>query len=761
MRPPSAPRALLALLSLLLPALAAAQGDIRDEPLPKEKARPLNLAFRKPEDGLVEVEADEQDWIDGVSWVGIGHVTVTYGSLKLAADRIRVDLVSTDVDAEGNVVVDEGPNRLSASRLRYNLTTKLGLFEDARADLDPSYHFTGRIVEKVGPDSYVFEDGVFTSCDLPDPGWSFRVARGEVTLGGYATLHSTAFRASKVPLLWLPWILWPVKDDRTSGLLVPSLGYSNRWGAHVGTAWYQVLGPSADATAYLDGYTDGYVGFGAEVRRAFAGGGAADALGFALWDVEEGQLEWKARVRAREDNLPGGMRLTVDALAYSDPEFFRYFERAPSLTTLRTVTQAGVLSVDRGPFTLNLRAARRENLFDRYDSGGTIRESVIQQRLPGLELRSRPARLGVTPISWSIVASVDNLMKEREQEVWEGSPTTEPLPEASSTWFRADLYPRLSAGFRVFPWLSVAPEISLRETWYSKSLDPADMDGGYHLAGEAIERRVAAATVNVVGPSFARIFDGPIGRWARFKHVIEPRVEYRRTEFLGDVVDNSTVPQFDEVDFEPGIGGSEQVTASLVNRILARETKGGASAREIGSLRLSRRFVKDDPDRPGASQETYRSPLQLDLRVNPPGGVFVNGSMSYETEDRAGYSGITTTTLTAGWSGKDRHASVAWSGYHSLGPTSNQTGQVQFSFRTPVVADRLAVDIRYVHSLTEPATPLQRYLVEYRGSCWSLYAEYRDTNYGGEHRQDWRLSFNLRDVGTFFDVSGGLDDLPF
>ena len=43
----------------------------------------------------------------------------------------------------------------------------------------------------------------------------------------------------------------------------------------------------------------------------------------------------------------------------------------------------------------------------------------------------------------------------------------------------------------------------------------------------------------------------------------------------------------------------------------------------------------------------------------------------------------------------------------------------------------------------------------------TIFAEYRDTDYGVEKRRDYRISFNLRDVGTFVDVSGGLDHLPF
>jgi LPS-assembly protein len=757
--PPRRFRALLFAGSLLLaPDLLRAQGDVRDEPFPKEKPRPLTLAFKKPENGFVEVEAIEQDWVKDASWVGIGEVVVRYGSMKLQADRMRVDLVSTDVDAEGNVVLDEGPNRLAASRIHFNLTTKLGLFEEARVDLDPDYHFTGRVVEKVAASDYVFEDGIFTSCDMPSPDWSFRVARGEFTIGGYATLHSTSFRVLRAPLLWFPWMLWPVKNERTSGLLIPNIGYSDRRGGALGLAWFQTLGNSADATLFLDGYTKGYFGSGLELRQAFPAGGLAEELGYALWDADKQSWEWKWKVKAQEQNLPGGFRLLVDAFDYSDPEFFRLFERVPRMTSLRTVSQIGSLTTDRGPLTLNLRAERRQSFFDQSGVDGTIRQTVTQSRLPGFELRSRSAQIGSLPLSAALTASVDNLRTARSDEIVETG-AAGPGIDTSGSYFRGDLYPRLSAGFRIFPWLRLSPEISLRETWYQKRSAGGTGTAG-ELVDESIERRSASAQATLVGPSFARIFDVPFGGFARWKHIVEPRIEWRRSKVLGDEIDPLEIPQFDEVDY--GQYGDERVTVGLTNRFLAKEGKPGASAREVASFSLSRLFTRRDSDPTG---RTTAGPIQANLRINAGAGLYVNGSANWETSDPSWKrSGFTTTNLTAGWAGNDAQYSLTWSGNHSLAPTATDpiSGQLQLAVRTPLLPDKkLILDVRYVHSLTDPATPLQRYLVEWRASCWSIFAEYRDTNYGTEHRRDYRIAFNLRDVGTFIDVSGGLDSTPF
>ena len=43
-------------------------------------------------------------------------------------------------------------------------------------------------------------------------------------------MKDVAFRAGSVPLLYTPYLIWPTKEDRASGFLVPGLGYSNQTG---------------------------------------------------------------------------------------------------------------------------------------------------------------------------------------------------------------------------------------------------------------------------------------------------------------------------------------------------------------------------------------------------------------------------------------------------------------------------------------------------------------------------------------------------
>jgi LPS-assembly protein len=55
-------------------------------------------------------------------------------------------------------------------------------------------------------------------------------------------MKNVAFRTGSVPILFTPYLVWPTKVDRASGLLVPGIGYSNQRGGFLGLSYYWVTG---------------------------------------------------------------------------------------------------------------------------------------------------------------------------------------------------------------------------------------------------------------------------------------------------------------------------------------------------------------------------------------------------------------------------------------------------------------------------------------------------------------------------------------
>ena len=147
----------------------------------------------------------------------------------------------------------------------------------------------------------------------------------------------------------------------------------------------------------------------------------------------------------------------------------------------------------------------------------------------------------------------------------------------------------------------------------------------------------------MVGPSFSRIYDAEIGPFDKFKHVIEPRVDY---DYVSDVTDPATIPAFDDVDIALG---RNQVRYAMVNRLLARPKGGKAgSAQEIASLEIAQTYLFELPQTifpipPEVDLRRQTGPVEATLRLIQRGLLHVDGRLIYDTHG----SQVTATSLTA------------------------------------------------------------------------------------------------------------------
>ena len=173
-----------------------------------------------------------------------GGVKIRYQDIEMEAERAELDLKTKVVTATGSVIIDQGPRRITGTTATFDLDTKTGTISEATAHVAPDYYFSGTEVAKVADDVYTVTDGVFTSCSGENPDWSFRLGQARVELEEYARVRNATMRVKGVPVFYTPYILWPAKTDRTSGLLVPNIGYSDRRGASLGLAYFLTMGRS-------------------------------------------------------------------------------------------------------------------------------------------------------------------------------------------------------------------------------------------------------------------------------------------------------------------------------------------------------------------------------------------------------------------------------------------------------------------------------------------------------------------------------------
>jgi LPS-assembly protein len=721
------------------------QREVAAKPGPPAGSITFELSF-PPEKG----GGSAQGWAGSIRYqrddlaVLADGVEIRFQDIQIRADLIEVDLTEKTVSAFGNVVLDQGPRRLAGASLTFKLESKTGTITNASAYVDPDFYFSGTEITKTGENTYHVEDGSFTSCKEDVPAWSFTLGRADIEVEGYARVRHAAMKIKRVPMLYLPYVLWPVKRDRTSGFLVPNIGYSDRRGGYLGLAYYQVLGQSYDTTFFMDLFTKDYVGLGNEFRYQPTEGTEGKLEAYAIRDPSDNEWRWKANLDHRTTDLPFGLRGVLTVQEFSDFEFFRDFERSVDRNTLRTLDSRGFVSGSWGPHSLNVLLNNRETFIN-------TNSTVTLQRLPEIEYRLRPIRIGKLPLRFGLESSLNYLGVNRSDLL-------------NARYGRADLAPQLTLPLKVAPWLSASLGVGYRWTWYGDSLDAGPPDQ-QTFSGDSLTRTFPFASAVVVGPSFSKIFDREAGRYEKLKHVIEPRFEYG---FLDDFQDQKLIPLFDEID---RFNGASIGRMTLTNRLLAKarpkgegEEGGGkaSGAREILSWELSRRisFDKDQPLQRGSVPvepggtgdgvvERQAGPLESLLRYNPSERTNLTAEVNYNTL----FSQVQSTAL-SGTLGLGRNTlGVSWRSNWNAATGKKTSDQVRLGGAFEILPRRLKVQTDLVYNIEQSLLQQQRYIVDYISQCYSLRLEWRQVEFGQERDQDLRFSLTLKNVGTFLDLT--------
>lgn len=181
-----------------------------------------------------------------------GRVVITYVRGVLTADHVFLEKTRDQARAEGNVVLKSGQDILEGDRIDFDIRHKTGIVYQGRAFMGRNhFYLAADRIEKTGEASYVADDAKVTTCDGPCPDWQLSADKLDVTVEGYGKLKHAKFLAKGIPVLYIPYLIFPAKTKRQSGLLAPYLAYSDKkLGTDVEIPFFWAISEDMDATLY-------------------------------------------------------------------------------------------------------------------------------------------------------------------------------------------------------------------------------------------------------------------------------------------------------------------------------------------------------------------------------------------------------------------------------------------------------------------------------------------------------------------------------
>ncbi|MCC6767391.1 MAG: LPS-assembly protein LptD [Deltaproteobacteria bacterium] len=296
------------------------------------------------EAGEVIIDAEHVEYDQRANVVTArGAVKITRGDMTLTADTVEVNRTTQVANAKGNVVVVDPQGTLSADVLTLDLVQETGSMDEGAVFLNANrYQLSGQRFEKSVGQSYRVVNGRFTTCVCKkdeSPSWSIRGQRITLDLEGYGRVKGGTFAVHDVPILYVPYGIFPVRRERQTGLLFPRFGYSNRRGFQFEQPLFLNFNKSHDATVSVDLETKARVGALAEYRYALSpdtlgevsgsyfnesirGASSEDVVNTNIADPNIPIDRWSAGM-THDQWLPYGFKGYADVLRVSDDLFLR------------------------------------------------------------------------------------------------------------------------------------------------------------------------------------------------------------------------------------------------------------------------------------------------------------------------------------------------------------------------------------------------------------------------------------------------------
>ena len=200
----------------------------------------------------VEVDADRLEAKQGGTAVYEGDVKVRQGVRKFDSDYAQLDQKSRDVIAIGNIYYNDGQVTVTSDKtLKSNLDTKNSELEEGKYQVHgaPVRGFAKRVVMTNNNQNITMEGAQYTTCPPGQEVWTLKAGSIDID---QKEVFGEAWNASlwlyDYPVFYFPYINFPFKDERKTGLLYPGYTQSSSNGMDITQPFYWNIAPNYDAT---------------------------------------------------------------------------------------------------------------------------------------------------------------------------------------------------------------------------------------------------------------------------------------------------------------------------------------------------------------------------------------------------------------------------------------------------------------------------------------------------------------------------------
>jgi LPS-assembly protein len=387
----------------------------------------------------------------------------------------------------------------------------------------------------------------YTTCPLGNEDWMLTASDIDISQrSGIGIGRGVRLDFKGVPLLYTPFISFPVSNQRKSGFLFPTLGTSSRSGSSLSIPFYWNLAPNYDATLEPTYFTKRGAKLDTEFRFLNQFGNGQLDVAYLPDDREFGGERSLVRFVDQSD-FSRRVRLDIDAANAGDDQWFEDFGLGPEGTSVTYLNRSASLTYLDDRWLAILHAQN----FQTIDFPTNGRQPIAPMDRPYTLLPQLAVRASFPDQPFGLTYGMDMELGNFQHNV-----------DGLSTGWRSDFAPEVRMPLRAAG-LYIEPAASWRYTTYKLNED--DLPVG---AEDSLSRSAPILSVDG-GMVFERLFGSQKQRIS----TIEPRFMYLYVPYRN---------QDDLPVFDTGLADLNLVQLFRTNRYVGADRLGDANQVAIG-----------------------------------------------------------------------------------------------------------------------------------------------------------------------------------
>lgn len=530
------------------------------------------------------------------------------------------------------------------------------------------------------------DEVTYSTCTSVDNSWELSAKKIVINnQSGEGKARNLVLRLKDIPIIYLPYLSFPINDQRKTGLLVPNLGRSSKRGLEISLPYYWNLAPNIDLTTTPTLMAKRGVQLSAELRFLTAIQGGITQIDYLpnddIYKKDRTYISHRQTI-----NLPSNWRMKLNGEYASDNSYFEDLTGTMSSTSRTHLLREIQLEHYSENWIMEIGMDHYQMIDD-----SIIDEEKPYRRLPYFNFSGM----------WGNKALGLNYALDSEVVFFD-------KPETISG-SRFHVMPEVSAPLN-FNGIKITPSMAMDFTKYN--LHTAN-DNSHSMSSVSPERAVPIYSLDLTGV-FQKTWKN-----GRYLQTLEPRIlrvyiPYRNQDdfpiFDTIVPDMNGIQLFRKNRYvgQDRLGDTSQISYGITTKVVDANNGNSLFGLTLGQIRYFKDRKVALPSESKLTQDSSGYMAMMNMRINKNWSVKLGHMWNTHSN--------TSMKTTARFQYKSKQSEIFNVAYRYR---RNMLKQLDASFSWPV-RDHWNVVGRYNYSILDRKV-LERFVgLEYESCCWGI-----------------------------------------